>query len=65
MLQQHTIVILSGLAGRLDQTVHTLSLLHKLRHRRKRIFVITDDNVAWVLDAVSDSRFHTRPQCVI
>ncbi|KAH9936066.1 thiamine pyrophosphokinase [Amylocystis lapponica] len=46
---EYDIVILGGLSGRLDQTVHTLSLLHKLRDVRKRIFVITDDNVAWVL----------------
>ena len=38
---------------RLDQTVHTLSLLHKLRRSRQRVFVVTDDNVAWLLDAVS------------
>ncbi|KAI0768054.1 thiamine pyrophosphokinase [Trametes elegans] len=49
--QQNTIVILSGLSGRLDQTVHTLSLVHKLRKTRKHTFVITDDNVAWVLDS--------------
>ena len=51
--QQHTIVLLGGLGGRLDQTVHTLALLHKLRRSRKRTFVATDDNVAWLLDAVS------------
>lgn len=49
-------MILGGLSGRFDQTVHTLSLIHKLRHRRKRIFVVTDDNVAWLLDAVSGFR---------
>lgn len=51
--QQHTIVIIGGLSGRLDQTVHTLSLLHKLRRSRKHIFVVTDENVAWLLDTVS------------
>ncbi|TBU32502.1 thiamine pyrophosphokinase [Dichomitus squalens] len=50
-VEQHTIVILGGLSGRLDQTVHTLSLLHKLRRSRQRVFVITDDSVAWLLDA--------------
>ena len=54
-MQQNTIVILGGLTGRLDQTVHTLSLVHKLRRSRKRTFVITDDNVAWLLDAVRAS----------
>jgi thiamine pyrophosphokinase len=49
----YDIVLLGGLSGRLDQTVHTLSLLHKLRTRRKRVFAVTDDNVGWVLDSVS------------
>ncbi|KAI0787935.1 thiamine pyrophosphokinase, partial [Fomes fomentarius] len=49
-VEQHTIVIIGGLSGRLDQTVHTLSLLHKLRRSRKHIFVVTDENVAWLLD---------------
>jgi len=47
---EYDIVLLGGLSGRLDQTVHTLSYLHKLRKTRKRVFVITDDNVAWLLD---------------
>jgi hypothetical protein len=33
--------------------VHTLSYLHKLRKTRKRVYTVTDDNVAWVLDEVS------------
>ena len=45
-------MILGGLSGRLDQTIHTLSYLHKLRKKRERVFTITDDNVAWVLDEV-------------
>ncbi|KAG2355044.1 thiamine pyrophosphokinase [Suillus spraguei] len=49
-LEQFEIVILGGLSGRLDQTVHTLSYLHKLRKTRKRVFVVTDDNVGWVLN---------------
>ncbi|KAG0705648.1 thiamine pyrophosphokinase [Suillus ampliporus] len=48
--QEFEIVILGGLSGRLDQTVHTLSYLHKLRKTRKRVYVVTDDNVGWVLD---------------
>ncbi|KAH9902785.1 thiamine pyrophosphokinase [Cubamyces lactineus] len=56
-VEQNTIVILGGLTGRLDQTVHTLSLVHKLRRSRKRTFVITDDNVAWLLDA-GEHRIH-------
>ncbi|KAG0700718.1 thiamine pyrophosphokinase [Suillus ampliporus] len=42
--------IIRGLSGRLDQTVHTLSYLHKLRKTRKRVYTVTDDNVGWVLD---------------
>ncbi|KAI0090171.1 thiamine pyrophosphokinase [Irpex rosettiformis] len=47
---QYDIIILGGLSGRLDQTIHTLSYLHKLRKVRERVFTVTDDNVAWVLD---------------
>ncbi|KAJ7158807.1 thiamine pyrophosphokinase [Mycena filopes] len=47
----YDIILLGGLAGRLDQTIHTLSYLHKLRTTRKRVFAVTDDNVGWVLDA--------------
>lgn len=50
---QYSIIILGGLSGRLDQTVHTMSYLHKLRKSQKQIFVISDDNVGWVLDSVS------------
>jgi len=52
MAQQFNVILLGGLAGRLDQTIHTLSYLHKLRKTRKSIVVVTDDNVGWVLDAV-------------
>ncbi|KAJ3572407.1 hypothetical protein NP233_g3106 [Leucocoprinus birnbaumii] len=48
---QYDIVILGGLAGRLDQTIHTLSYLHKLRRTRERVYAVTDDNVGWVLDS--------------
>ncbi|KAH6909000.1 thiamine pyrophosphokinase [Coprinopsis sp. MPI-PUGE-AT-0042] len=44
------IILLGGLSGRLDQTIHTLSYLHKLRGRR-RVFAVTDDNIGWVLDS--------------
>jgi len=46
----YDVVLLGGLSGRLDQTVHTLSFLHKLRKSRHRIFAVTDENVGWVLD---------------
>jgi thiamine pyrophosphokinase len=52
MLQQYDIIVLGGLSGRLDQTIHTLSYLHKLRKSRDRVFAVTDDNVGWVLDEV-------------
>ncbi|KAG5647410.1 hypothetical protein DXG03_000481 [Asterophora parasitica] len=48
--EQYDLIILGGLAGRLDQTIHTLSYLHKLRKSRERVFAVTDDNVGWVLD---------------
>ncbi|CEL55705.1 Thiamin pyrophosphokinase 1 OS=Homo sapiens GN=TPK1 PE=1 SV=1 [Rhizoctonia solani AG-1 IB] len=44
------IVVLGGLSGRLDHTVHTMSLLHKLRSIRPRIFVVGNESVGWVLD---------------
>ncbi|ESK89035.1 thiamin pyrophosphokinase 1 [Moniliophthora roreri MCA 2997] len=49
--QQYDIIILGGLAGRLDQTVHLLSFLHKLRKSREGVFAVTDDNLGWVLDS--------------
>ncbi|KAL4072572.1 thiamine pyrophosphokinase [Scleroderma yunnanense] len=48
--QEYEIIVLGGLTGRLDQTIHTLSCLYKLRRVRGRTFVVTDDNVSWVLD---------------
>ncbi|CAL1716524.1 unnamed protein product [Somion occarium] len=47
---QYDIIILGGLSGRLDQTVHTLSYLHKLRKTRHRVFAVSDENAAWLLD---------------
>lgn len=51
-LQQWEIILLGGLSGRLDQTVHILSYLHKLRKTRSSVFAVTDDNIGWVLDEV-------------
>ncbi|KAH7911087.1 thiamine pyrophosphokinase [Hygrophoropsis aurantiaca] len=48
--REYEVIVLGGLSGRLDQTVHTLSYLHKLRKVRKRTFAVTEDNVGWVLD---------------
>lgn len=50
-LGTYELLILGGLTGRLDQTFHTLSFLHKLRKTRDKVFVVTDDNVGWVLDS--------------
>ncbi|KAL4268579.1 Thiamine pyrophosphokinase [Pleurotus pulmonarius] len=47
---QYDLIILGGLSGRLDQTIHTLSYLHKLRKHRNRVFAVTDESVGWVLD---------------
>jgi thiamine pyrophosphokinase len=52
-VQEYELIILGGLSGRLDQTIHTMSCLHKLRKTRKRAFVVTDDSLGWVLDVVS------------
>jgi len=54
---QYDIIILGGLSGRLDQTIHTLCYIHKLRKQPKQIFTLTDDNVAWVLDS-GEHRIH-------
>jgi len=51
------LIILGGLSGRLDQTVHTLSFLHKLRRGSRRIFAITDDSIAWILNE-GEHRIH-------
>jgi len=47
---QYDIILLGGLSGRLDQTIHTLSYLHKLRKTRTCVFAVTDENIGWVLD---------------
>jgi thiamine pyrophosphokinase len=44
-------LILGGFSGRLDQTIHILSYIHKIRRTRPGVYVITDDNIGWVLDA--------------
>lgn len=54
---QHTVLLLGGLSGRLDQTVHTMSVLHKLRKTRNYTYVVTEENVGWVLDSVSLSGY--------
>lgn len=51
-MMQYNVVLLGGLSGRLDQTMHTLSYLHKQRKHRPRMMAVTDESLAWVLDAV-------------
>lgn len=46
----YDVVLLCGFSGRLDQTVHMLSYLHKLRKSGRRLFAVADENVGWVLD---------------
>jgi thiamine pyrophosphokinase len=45
---------MGGLSGRVDQTVHTMSLLHKLRKTRPHSYVLSEESLAWVLDKVGD-----------
>jgi thiamine pyrophosphokinase len=63
MPQQYDVILLGGLSGRLDQTVHTLSYLHKLRKIRRRIYAVSDDNIGWVLDEVN--RHHISSRIVV
>jgi len=35
----------------LDQTIHTLAYLHKLRKTRERVFAVTNECIGWVLDS--------------
>ncbi|WVQ91115.1 thiamine pyrophosphokinase [Cryptococcus gattii] len=44
--EDHALVLLGGLSGRVDQTVHTMSMLHKLE---REIYVLDKQSMAWVL----------------
>ena len=48
---QYNVLILGGLGGRLDQSIHTLSYFHKQRKLRRTMMALTDESLAWVLDA--------------
>ncbi|ORY22966.1 Thiamin pyrophosphokinase, partial [Naematelia encephala] len=48
--RQLSLLLMGGLSGRIDQTVHTMSLLHKLRKSRPSSFVLSGESLAWVLD---------------
>jgi thiamine pyrophosphokinase len=45
-----SLVFLGGLSGRLDQTLHVMSTLFKLRETRRNTYVISEESLAWVLD---------------
>ncbi|WWC95019.1 thiamine pyrophosphokinase [Kwoniella sp. B9012] len=51
--EDYALVLLGGLSGRVDQTVHTMSLLHKL-HRE--IYVLDGESFAWLLREVSSAK---------
>ncbi|CAD6589569.1 MAG: hypothetical protein TREMPRED_005436 [Tremellales sp. Tagirdzhanova-0007] len=48
--KKYSLLLFGGLSGRIDQTVHTMSLLHKLRKTRPDSFVLSGESLAWVLD---------------
>lgn len=48
---QIPLLLIGGLSGRIDQTIHTISLLHKLRETRLASYVLSGESLAWVLDS--------------
>ncbi|WRT64836.1 thiamine pyrophosphokinase [Kwoniella shivajii] len=46
--ESYALVLLGGLSGRVDQTVHTMSLLHKTK---REIYVLDGESFAWQLPA--------------
>lgn len=50
---QFPLLLIGGLSGRVDQTVHTMTVLHKLRKSRHYAYVLSGESLAWVLDAGS------------
>ncbi|KAG8713482.1 hypothetical protein FRC08_013203 [Ceratobasidium sp. 394] len=59
------VVILGGLSGRLDHTIHTMSLLHKLRASRPRIYVVSGESIGWVLDKVRERSYISSRQIML
>lgn len=49
---QYDLLLIGGLSGRVDQTVHVMSLLHKLRKTRPHSFILSSESLAWVVDKV-------------
>lgn len=46
-----SLLFFGGLSGRLDQTLHVISVLFKCREKRRDTFVMSEESLAWVLDA--------------
>jgi len=53
LIYQYDLLLMGGLSGRVDQTVHVMSLLHKLRKSRPRSFILSSESLAWVVDEAS------------
>ena len=51
--EHFALLFMGGLSGRVDQTVHTMSMLHKLRKTRPHSFVLSAESLAWTLDTGS------------
>lgn len=49
---QYDLLLIGGLSGRVDQTVHVMSLIHKLRKTRPHSFILSSESLAWVVDEV-------------
>lgn len=50
--RQQTILLLGGLTGRLDQTIHTLHFLTKMRQSDFTIWAFSEQSMACVIDKV-------------
>ncbi|KAF8322593.1 thiamine pyrophosphokinase [Clavulina sp. PMI_390] len=48
---KYNVLLLGGLGGRLDQSIHSLSYLLKQRTIRPNMMAVSEDSVAWVLDS--------------
>ncbi|KAK9900048.1 thiamine pyrophosphokinase [Cystobasidium minutum MCA 4210] len=48
--QQYQLVIYGGLSGRLDQTIHTLHTLSKLRTTREWSWIVSEESLTCLLD---------------
>ena len=60
---QYSLLLMGGLSGRVDQTVHTMTILHKLRKTRPHTFVISSESLAWTLDQVRSMSGLLKSRC--